>query len=77
MDHRDFCNLLVSANVANRSMGHGKCQARGYPDQRTARFHTQVLAGFDEARAAAIAGMQAAYATGEPQARTRAFLDKP
>lgn len=41
-----------------------------------ARFRDQVLAGFDEARAAAIAGMQAAYAAGEAQARMHAFLDR-
>lgn len=39
-----------------------------------ARFRDQLLAGFDEARAAAIAGMQAAYAAGEAQARMQAFL---
>jgi enoyl-CoA hydratase/carnithine racemase len=41
-----------------------------------ARFRSLVLSGFAEARAAASAGMQAAYAAGEPQARMRAFLDK-
>ena len=41
-----------------------------------ARFREPILAGFDGARAAAIAGMQAAYAAGEAQARMRAFLDR-
>ena len=41
-----------------------------------ARFREQVLAGFDEARAAAIAGMQGAYAAGEAQARMQGFLDR-
>lgn len=41
-----------------------------------ARFREHVLAGFDDARAAAIAGMQAAYAAGEPQRRMAEFLAK-
>lgn len=41
-----------------------------------ARFRAQVMEGFAEARAAAIAGMQAAYAAGEPQVRMRAFLER-
>ncbi|MSR15784.1 MAG: enoyl-CoA hydratase/isomerase family protein [Gammaproteobacteria bacterium] len=41
-----------------------------------ARFREEVLAGFESARAAAIAGMQAAYAAGEPQRRMAEFLTK-
>jgi len=41
-----------------------------------ARFREHVLAGFDDARAAAITGMQAAYAAGEPQRRMAEFLAK-
>jgi enoyl-CoA hydratase/carnithine racemase len=40
------------------------------------RFREQILAGFDAARAAAIAGMQAAYAAGEAQRHMQAFLDR-
>ncbi len=40
-----------------------------------ARFRTLVMEGFEDAREAAIAGMQAAYAAGEPQRRMRAFLE--
>ena len=39
-----------------------------------ARFRAQVFAGFEEARLAAIEGMEAAYAAGEPQARMARFL---
>lgn len=39
-----------------------------------ARFRDHLLEGFDAARAAAIAGMQAAFAAGEPQAAMAAFL---
>lgn len=39
-----------------------------------ARFREMALAGFDEAFRAAVAGMQAAYAAGEPQAAMRRFL---
>lgn len=41
-----------------------------------ARFREHVLAGFEAARAAAIAGMQAAYTAGEPQRRMAEFLAK-
>lgn len=41
-----------------------------------ARFRALLLDGFEDARAAAIAGMQAAYAAGEPQALMRKFLAK-
>jgi enoyl-CoA hydratase len=40
------------------------------------RFREHVLEGFDAARAAAIAGMQAAYTAGEPQRRMTEFLNK-
>ncbi|MGH8595072.1 MAG: enoyl-CoA hydratase/isomerase family protein [Gammaproteobacteria bacterium] len=40
------------------------------------RFREPVLAGFDAARAAAISGMQEAYAAGEPQRRIAEFLAK-
>jgi enoyl-CoA hydratase/carnithine racemase len=39
-----------------------------------ARFRALVMEGFEDARKAAIAGMQVAYAAGEPQLRMRAFL---
>ena len=41
-----------------------------------ARFREFALSGFEDARAAAIAGMQAAYATGDPQAQMARFLAK-
>lgn len=41
-----------------------------------ARFRDHLLDGFEEARQAAIHGMQQAYAAGEPQARMRAFLER-
>lgn len=41
-----------------------------------ARFAELALRGFDDARAAAIRGMRAAYAAGEPQAVMRAFLER-
>jgi enoyl-CoA hydratase len=41
-----------------------------------ARFRDHVLSGFADAREAAIAGMQAAYAAGEPQRRMAQFLAK-
>lgn len=39
-----------------------------------ARFRALVMDGFEDARMAAIAGMQAAYSAGEPQRRMRTFL---
>jgi enoyl-CoA hydratase/carnithine racemase len=41
-----------------------------------ARFAALALAGFDEAARAAVAGMQAAYANGEPQAAIRRFRER-
>ena len=41
-----------------------------------ARFAELALRGFEDARRAAIKGMQAAYASGEPQAAMRRFLDR-
>jgi len=41
-----------------------------------ARFAELALSGFDDARRAAIRGMQVAYASGEPQTAMRRFLDR-
>ena len=41
-----------------------------------ARFRETALAGFDEALAAAIAGQEATYTAGEPQAIMQAFIEK-
>jgi enoyl-CoA hydratase len=41
-----------------------------------ARFAELALRGFEDARRAAIRGMQAAYASGEPQDAMRRFLDR-
>jgi enoyl-CoA hydratase/carnithine racemase len=83
--HADECRrlgllneLTASETLADAAFERAREFARR-PDvafkATKARYRDQILAGFDEARDAAIAGMQASYAAGVAQACMQKFLE--
>lgn len=83
--HADECRRLGLLNelTASESLAEAAFErARDFARRPStafkatkARYRAQILAGFDEAREAAIAGMQASYAAGVAQDCMRRFLE--